>query len=271
LSCYEFGYLSQYQDLDHDFLIVTKGEGYPCIFAKSVIPLCRFAVKKTELNCTSGTRVGKYSYSVDDTYELVNVLKICAGSRKITVEDLKDCIEFIDKKQERKKTAVTESAQPLLEGIGGYKPCDSDEFQDTCAREAEVFIDNIIAHLEKLNTRTNTRNEYHRYIYMGIINDFLRTAQLSGRSLFWGDDDKPIKINRGTRLINAFNEAYEFVKGKGSYMGWKDPAEFDKEVEHTKKIFDSLMAERKIDGSFTDEYMEKIRVLNRKRDILFYD
>lgn len=247
LTSYQVGYLATRQKLDKDFLIITNGEGYPCEFAKSVIPMNRFLVKKY-YECN------RPYYKVINTYELVNHIQ-GGKSVEITEQDILDHIAYVDGKP---KKSVKES---LNEGISGYKPYDSDEFCDEAARIGEDFINKLIGRLK------NASDDYWKYVFMGMIIDFLHTPHLSWGSLFWEKDDNSNKC-KGMELINVFNSAYESLKGKGEAMGWKEPKNFEKELELLKKQFDKLMEERQTDSkTFASK---KTRNLKKKREALYY-
>jgi len=70
-------------------------------------------------------------------------------------------------------------------------------------------------------------------------------------------------------LIDSFNKAYEELKNSDNFDGWDHFDEFKKELDNTKKIFDKLMAERKMYSSDVDNDM--LYELNKKRDKLFYE
>ena len=201
LSNYQFGYLSKYQKLDHDFLIVTAGEGFPCEFAKSVIPFNRFFLKKQSVESWNHEQQKKFMkdfYTVDDTYEMVNHLVY-----HDTMIDKDDVIEFI-KDLDKKNKSVTESLIPLNEGISGYKPYDSDEFMDEAARIGEEFTLKLIDKLK------NASDHYWKYVYMGMIIDFLKTRYMSWGTLYWEEKEDPKDKKRlGMRLREAFYDAYE--------------------------------------------------------------
>ena len=137
-------------------------------------------------------------YTVDDTYEMVNHLVY-----HDTMIDKDDVIEFI-KDLDKKNKSVTESLIPLNEGISGYKPYDSDEFMDEAARIGEEFTLKLIDKLK------NASDRYWKYVYMGMIIDFLKTRYMSWGTLYWEEKEDPKDKKRlGMRLREAFYDAYE--------------------------------------------------------------
>lgn len=244
LSSYQVGYLATRQKLNKDFLIITDGEGYPCEFAKSVIPMNRFLVKKY-YECN------RPYYKVINTYELVN--HICGGnSVEITEQDILDYIAYVDSKP---KKSVKES---LNEGSWGYEPNEGDgpldmrydinltvfeQIYDKCQKS---FVDAKNKHESSWAWDAIGNIEY--FFDKAIMLDDLsenRDKNFEKYYYWW-----QLKAKKQKDILELYKEALELCENDKKWINeWKEPK---KMLESLKKRHEFLEKYLKIQKQYED-------------------
>ena len=244
-----------YKTIEYSFGMNGKGLTKElCIIAKDV----EKETKKPFYLCEAHFDI------LDDLYSFIVVTQDKYVNEHLSITEIKSYIKDINETI----CAFNDVRKALNEGAWGYKPYQSDDFLDETHVIADKVMDILIEGL--------TKDKHHFYTYMGLTIDFLRTRYIASESFFWVDDEEKQKeekkkshYKKRYKLIDSFNKAYEELKNSDNFHGWSHFDEFKKELDNTKKIFDKLMAERKMYSSDVDN--DKLYELNKKRDKLFYE